>query len=234
MKRINLIIFCMVFVCIEIAGQVRLINLGNDCEPAWNLSFYNLRKEAFPLDWLSTRDFEGLIKLIYDDFKFFLDPKYLIWDGDKIRNTYYNLNFVHDFPTEKTRTINENTDVTDSDQLILKNFLDFLPIVKIKYERRIERFYTALKSNDKIVFFRTHITPGQAKNFVKLMKNRFPYTNYLLVVVHNNEKFNYNWDILKVNSFYSAKNTANKSLLQSWFDHNLWKSIFFSLGINQN
>lgn len=231
MKIFNFIILSSIFLFyFQVRTQVRLINLGNDCEPAWNLSYCSLRKEAFPFDWLQTPEFEGIIKLIQDNFKYFLDPKYLVLDNHAVKNTYYNIKFVHDFPTHKNNTVNEHSEISDMGQ-ILSNFLDFLPIIKKKYERRIERFYNALNSGEKIIFFRTHITPLQAKDFVKLMSDRFEKTNFKLIVVHSNKKYSNNWKIPHVYSFYAIENPTKKSLLQSWFDHNLWKEIFFKINI---
>lgn len=75
------------------------VSLGSTCEISHILKYSQLRKQAFPFDWITTIDSDKFIQLIQDDFKFFLDPKYLVStniDPFPLINTYYNIEFLHD------------------------------------------------------------------------------------------------------------------------------------------
>jgi len=51
-----------------------IISLGWRCTPAFQLQRKQIRKQAFPLDWLITAKFDSVIKLFETNFENFLDP----------------------------------------------------------------------------------------------------------------------------------------------------------------
>lgn len=54
------------------------VSLGSHCEPAVQLRENQLRKVAFPFDWMETINHEGFLKILDEDFSFFLDKRYFI------------------------------------------------------------------------------------------------------------------------------------------------------------
>ncbi len=49
------------------------VSLGSYCRPAHILKGCNMRHAAYPFDWIMSFDGEGLIRVLKDDFKYFLD-----------------------------------------------------------------------------------------------------------------------------------------------------------------
>ena len=112
------------------------ISLGSDCSIAYNLQRLGYRKFSFPFDWILSRD----LSVLTNDFQDFLDVNFLKIKGKvnfckvdedfshleeemlRIKHVRYDLEFLHDFT----------------------NFED-IKIVKEKYDRRIERFYSVMR-----------------------------------------------------------------------------------------
>lgn len=111
------------------------ISLGYFCSVASELERFGLRIMLSPFDWVIS-DFEGVISAIEHNFRDYLTYEYL-FQGRKshqiYRNTKYKINFVHDF----------NKYISLEKQL---------PEVQSKYNRRINRFYEAIKN--KTLFIR--------------------------------------------------------------------------------
>lgn len=120
-----------------------------------------LRTTSGPFDWLTNADFETRINLILNDFKDFLnkedlkplqkDPNFINDDNnDYYENTRTSFYFYHDFP------VNQDFDLAFED-------------AKEKYERRIERFLSNLKTKKRIllVWFST-IPHTNDKTLIKL------------------------------------------------------------------
>lgn len=102
----------------------QVISLGFFCSVAIELEHMNLRSKSGPFDWTIT-SIEGLIGVIQDGFKDFLNPAYLVQDKEYpyiIKNTKYHIHFYHDFNLEEP-------------------FEMQLPRVREKYARRIRHFY---------------------------------------------------------------------------------------------
>lgn len=233
MKKILRFLFFLL--CSSSALASIYINLGQDCQAAVRLREFNLRKSAFPFDWLRSYNFKGICKCINEKFAFFLDPHHLqyknemigTWNNSRIINIRYNVEFVHDFPT----IINSNhvAQENENEGIIVTNYLDYLPQVQDKYSKRIARFLSVLNGTASVIFFRTHITPEEAFHFTEIMKKLYPQLNYTLVIVHNNKKLFYEWKIPHVKNFYaSEKDISNNN---NWFHRKEWAKIFRSLGI---
>ena len=105
-----------------------IISLGFFCGVADELKRFGLRKKSFPLDWVIT-DGEVIIGLLENSFAGFLDEDALTVDperADIIHNKKCKTMFFHDFP---------------EGELIA----DHLAANREKYQRRIDRFYAALR-----------------------------------------------------------------------------------------
>lgn len=142
-----------------------IYSIGRDCACASYLQQNGLRLTSGPFDWLTNAGFEDRFELMLNDFQYFLDkkdlkqmPKPTQFPADK-NNDYYeniknNLYFWHDFPADKS-------------------FDETYPEVKLKYERRIKRFYENIKDKNRVLlvwFSQVHQTPD---NIVLELCNRF-------------------------------------------------------------
>jgi len=183
-----------------------LISLGFNCTTATNIQQNNLRTFAFPFDWMCS-SLEGLCALLENDFQDFLTPAYLYKkDGSNIViNKKYNLGFWHDFPTYE-----EN-----GEHWVVPNWAEAIPEVSLKYQRRIKRFYDALNSGKTVYFFRSACPrhwalssiPQTKEMVIKLqtiLQNKFPNSNFILVVIGENTDTYYNthWNMPGVRNFY--------------------------------
>lgn len=100
------------------------ISLGYFCSPAMKLGKIGLRDCSSPFDWCIS-DIDGVYRCIKGGFQSFLDYKYSFQNKTYHRiykNIYYGIEFYHDFDAYKALDLQ-------------------LESVKIKYERRIRRFY---------------------------------------------------------------------------------------------
>ena len=72
------------------------VSLGSYCKPAHMLRFCNLRKVAFPFDWICSMDGNKLIEIIESDFNNFLNENFLIGyeHSGALLHTYYHLEFL--------------------------------------------------------------------------------------------------------------------------------------------
>ena len=106
-----------------------IISLGYFCSPAIELNHLNLRKSSQPFDWVVSGNFSKVLELIDNNFKDFLNPKFLFQYKEHpqyYRNTKYDIDFYHDF--DELRSFNKQIDK-----------------IKHKYDRRISRFYKTIK-----------------------------------------------------------------------------------------
>ncbi|WP_150464419.1 DUF1796 family putative cysteine peptidase [Francisella sp. XLW-1] len=144
------------------------VPIGIDCDVAYYLRSINLRREAFPFDWIVS-PISSSIELINNDFEGFLEfsnlsfleptKRFLFKDNelceDMVTPVYckrYHQLFVHDF---SARGINDYTQVFD------------------KYKKRVNRLRELLYNKEKIVFVYNDTTP----NSWQLHKyNRVNYT----------------------------------------------------------
>lgn len=116
------------------------VSLGSHCDVAHTLRACEMRESAFPFDWIVSMDLEGLITILRDDFKYFLDESCLKAHGligdIPLLNTYYHLEFLHEGSWKKQQYA-----------LTMKTF-------KSKYEMRIERFRRIRNYPGKVYFIR--------------------------------------------------------------------------------
>lgn len=152
------------------------VSLGSCCDVALSLEFSNLRNAAFPLDWLLTIDGEKFIELIENDFQYFLDEEFLTTHNHVLVNSYYHIEFRHDFEP--------------------------LPELRDKYQRRINRFYKLAEYPGKVFFIRVpyqeatnptlyfpneealHISTDMADRLNSVLKKRFPVLDFILVITN--------------------------------------------------
>jgi putative papain-like cysteine peptidase DUF1796 len=188
-----------------------IINLGGDCQPAYQLHIHGLRKYALPFDKLIT-PFDALQKLLENKFEGFLDPdnfELVITDKEKyIRDKKYNTRFIHDFKL---------------DEDFLKNY----EIIRETYQRRIDRLLNKIKEAHNPLFIRKKINKDQAvalKILLDKMRDGKPYT---LVALDGTEEMKTNWHIDGIINCFLRQPTP-----YTWKgDNEAWKEIFISLGL---
>ena len=106
-----------------------IVSLGHFCSPAMEFERIKRRQSSLPFDWLITPNLSDIITLINNDFEDFLTEKYLfqlIEYPQYYRNIRYNIDCYHYFyPFESFKSqIND---------------------IRIKYNRRINRFFDTIK-----------------------------------------------------------------------------------------
>lgn len=197
------------------------ISLGGDCQVATHLRKNNLRREAYPFDWVYVKDLETIVTILEENFCHWLDPLYLDNWGPYVHNHYYFARFAHDFPVDDSGTI-------------VPNFLDFLSEAQKKYSRRIDRLYNVLASKEKVIFIRTYATPHAANLFVTYIKHKFPNLKFVLVVINgkvnisyqndNADIYDYDWNIENVvNIFINDADGFEEH--PDWWSNKSWKKI---------
>ena len=142
-----------------------IYSLGRDCACSSYLKKNGLRLTSGPFDWLTNAGFEQRFDLILNDFENFLNKEDLIpmpkptqFPADKNNDYYENkrtgLYFWHDFPADKS-------------------FDQSYPLIKQKYNRRIDRFYKNIKKHKRVLlvwFSQLHNTD---KDLIVELCNKF-------------------------------------------------------------
>jgi hypothetical protein len=163
---------------------MKIISVGSSCSVAYNLQKQELRKEAYPFDWLKTDNLEKLINCLEHKFNNFLENIEIIRTSDK--HEILEDNFI------ENKNNNEN-----KENLVIKNDYDMLFYhdfnkdynileIKEKYNKRINRFLKITQS-EKILFVRDELKINNLIHYEKLIKVLDSLCeNYkLLVIIHN-------------------------------------------------
>ena len=155
------------------------IPLGNSCSISYNLKVNNLRKFAYPFDWVRIQNLNNISLLIQNNFDGFLDLS-------KFRFKYFSNKFNVNNKFESYIYSNEYcTFFHDFDNYIEK--FDASIFIK-KYERRIKRFLEVIKSNNKLIFIREEfgkINKNKIYNFISVIKNINPKIDFYLIIITN-------------------------------------------------
>jgi len=174
------------------------ISLGPDCYIAGYLDQIGYRRASFPFDWLLMLDHNGMVKVLDDDFKYFLDPTYYsIHPSKYLIHTYYHIEFRHEH---------------DNDLIG-------------KYGRRIDRFRRLDNYSGKVFFIRKSFAAAEAPSFYwpskdllnisfehalelkQVLKKRFPNLDFSLVIMNfcgDRTTMKITEDILMVNAAIDA------------------------------
>jgi hypothetical protein len=172
------------------------VSLGFNCFPALQLNRCGLRTLAFPFDWNITPLY-SLREVLQSHFLDFLNPSYLVRKNEipGIFNTKYKIALAHDFP-----------------EPISLNWLDSLPGISEKYQRRIERFYYVCDLAETVYFFRLKsvywIFDNHPEDIAAVSKLRdllmqiFPSQNWVLVAIGNSPEYKNDWGMRQVKNFY--------------------------------
>ena len=189
-----------------------LLNLGGECQVAYQMRLHGIRAEALPFDWNIT-PFSALEKILKDRFEHFLEKEHLVFIHNEkekyILDTYYGIRFLHDFKLDE-------------------NFMDDYEKIKIIYERRIERFLNLLQESNHALFIRKKVTKDQAIILRELLKELYPNNNFLILAVDNSDEIKTDWQLENIKNFY-----LRPPVPLSWKgDASAWEEIFLSMGLH--
>lgn len=166
--------------------EYEFIGLGSNCSICYQLNKYNLRKQAYPFDW---------VKLNLNELIDILDNNFI--------NYYETIEFKK--KSEIHKLVNDNI-LTES-SLILSNCykiqfahelnnIDKIDEFKKKIINRIERFLEIKNSNKNYIFIRIEL--GKIKlnwenKIFKLIKllNKFINKFTLKLIINSKKKFNF-------------------------------------------
>ena len=170
------------------------ISLGNVCYSALWATQNNIRKlkqngyKTCPFD-LMVSNYDGIIKCIKDDFKYFCDPTYLKLNNSGIYNVYYNFGFNHESPNHKVETHDKYLYEIEKwpegkDHFVNNNFKHFID----RYNTRINSFRDYLTNpNNTITFVIQFVySPQPDKNLNELrsaLKIKYPILKYRIIIL---------------------------------------------------
>lgn len=216
----------LLLLAVQDIKSVTVISFGEICSAAGALRESGLRTAAYPFDWMISR-FDSLYRALEDDFAHFLEENSLHLRRDKQGIVdYYGFEFVHDFPTIKTSISQDPSDDNPITQnRIRDDWREFIPVVREKYLRRIERLKQTLSGSDKIFIFRHFgINRNQAQAIRDLLKRKYPQLDFTLIAVGNSTAMANDWNLSNIRNFY-----LNDSKV--WSNPEEWKKIFQTLGL---
>lgn len=180
-----------------------VISLGHFCSVAQELERLHLRSFSGPFDWIIS-DFSGVMALIDDGFADFLTPAYLCPHQTLphiIRNQKYGISFYHDFTSGPP--ISEQ-----------------LPMIKDKYERRIVRFYKAIKEATLFVRYIQNEEEWQfiRIDYVAILKQRRKWNkeNDLLLIANSDLPIEAPNELL----LYTVEKDENDVVARKFLDKN--------------
>ncbi len=189
------IILPLLFV-FRLCAEPLFVSLGSHCEPAVHIKENDLRRAAFPFDWLLTLDHDHFCKILDEDFAELLNENYFIQHPIHplvLENTYYEVEFRHDWPS---------IEINDPQQ----QYQQQMEEVQTKYRRRIERFRQLDYYQDHVFFLRAaydfnndpqvywgqrsqaQIGKEQAIEIKKHLDQFFPHLDFTLVILNYSDE----------------------------------------------
>lgn len=166
-----------------------IVSLGSTCEVAHFLRNCNMRKAAFPFDWITTIDSEKFLDVLDQDFRHFFDEDFLYVGGSgpgPLIHSYYRIEFLHEGDFRGG------------------SYAPNMEKLKVKYKRRINRFRSLSEYQGKVIFVRTafqysttdphryyfcannlEITDEYATRLYQILRNHFPLLDFSLVVINH-------------------------------------------------
>ncbi|PAK55868.1 DUF1796 family putative cysteine peptidase [Paenibacillus sp. 7541] len=151
-----------------------IFSLGNNCIPAIQLRKNGLRRFAGPLDWMGTPFLPQVIRLLQNRFVGYLDyTKLQVVDQVSselynVRDQEYDLFMNHDFHV--------NADYPP--------YKLSYPAVKMKYDRRVDRFLLTLQQPGRYLFIRTDSDILHVRELVEVLRGLVAGEFRVLLVNH--------------------------------------------------
>lgn len=187
------------------------ISLGHNCHAASFLRTYNIRPFAFPFDWCLT-PYQALYNFIENDFKDYYKKENLVpgsmanYSEDQknflIKFNYFKISESPTWVLDKASGMIFNHDFSNNQ---LSTIYQEYEIQYAKYVRRIKRFYEIINSGKHIYFVRYwDINKADAIKLYELLKNKFPFISFTLIVIDNSSESKEDWNITGIKNFFGA------------------------------
>jgi len=195
--------------------QFNYITIGYDCSPAAALRALDMRDSALPFDWVVSNIY-AIYNCIQDDFKQYHTRLYFNKSHTRLIDVY-GFQFPHDYPLNDienidTNIIGEGVIGEENGKTITENWNAYYPIVKEKYNRRIDRFRNIMKESIPIIVLCRYCNTNEViklHNFFTCHYNR----NDIYFVNSCNEIINHD-KIININTEENG----------NWNDSSLWKN----------
>ena len=204
------------------------ISLGESCTVSAALQAFGLRNASYPFDWAIT-PYKSLCQVFEQDFHNFFDSSAIsIHSDNRAIINKYGLIFTHDFPIIfYPRDLGEENPA--SKDVIHPDWINVLPEVQKKYNRRIQRLRDICTSDKKIYFIRHRgITScEQACTLRNIIKEKYPNLDFTIIVVGKNPNLVEPWEEQNIRNYYLEDKTT-------WNDVAQWENIFIDLGLYNN
>lgn len=211
MKKIIKILFLLLITYSSQAFDA-IINLGGDCQVAYQLYIHGLRQYALPFDSLIT-PYSALYSMLKNSFDGFIaESNFELLEtekGDKyILDKKYGSRLIHDFKLEE-------------------DFLKDYETIATKYIRRIVRLIDIVEISEYPLFIRKRITREQAielRDLLYLLREGKPF---MLAVLDGSQEIEADWHLENIRNFY-----LRQPMPYTWKgDSEAWKEIFLALGL---
>ncbi|ARF08743.1 putative papain-like cysteine peptidase [Catovirus CTV1] len=205
--------------------MVKYISLGCNCSVKEQLSRNGINDQTLPFDWIKIKDFDQVIRMISNNFSNFMDNLIFMKNDDEKKF------FVEKDKTKKSQIYGNNIATFYHDFCCEEDYNTQYEINKEKYQRRIERFYNILKSDEKIIFIRNDVHLKNVQHnilidFDKAVKKVNKNIDYHIKwIIHPSKNFDCN-TINKING--SEIIVSYNKPINWWQDEINWNEIFFS------
>jgi hypothetical protein len=192
----------------SLGGYKAYMSLGSTCQTAYQLRRLGLRKHAGPLDWFVSDSIGGVVRLIDQRFKGFMEPNQLELIGTTyecfvVRDNATDIISFHDFPL----------------YLTADRWRDAYPEFKQKLNRRVDRFMRTIQSQP-ILFIRTNSNRKEAQELHAALKRLMPGKFHLLIVNNHQEDrkdvIYEDWRLGGISSVLLPKGEDWRGLNQAW------------------
>ena len=143
---------------------------------------------------------------------------------------YYNINEVEKILNLKFCNLIDDYNIIhykynlhshNKPRILIKNYLDILPELKIKFDRRINRFRDAMLSNDNVYLFRNEkISKESCIEIYNILIERYPKVNLKIIAISKyDEKFKENWNNENILNYFIDENNEYEDI------NNIFKNI---------
>ncbi len=189
-----------------------IINLGGDCQVAYQLYITGLRKYALPFDTLIT-PYASLKAMLERGFENFMHPdNFELRVNEKgeqyILDKTYGARLLHDFKLEED---------------FLKNYEE----IAAKYLRRIARLMHLLHTSEHPLFIRKGLSKEQAAELSVMLFTMREGKPFLLVALDDTQEIALDWQVKRVRNYFLRQPEP-----YTWKgDAQAWKEIFQKLDL---
>lgn len=187
------------------------ISLGEVCQSAYNLHRNHLRFQAFPLDWCIT-PIDGLYNFFLLEGEGFGNKENLLFDVPiyhvtGVLDSSLGIYLMHYFEYEPKNTIIKNFD-----QVVVQNYEETVA----RYKRRIDRFFSVMRSEKKVLFVRLGISYSEAAILDQIIHSQYPNLDYLILAIDGTEEMKQDWQMERVKNVYLERKSVFESNDEDW------------------